>query len=154
MITVSRERLAQGYGRIHMMQPVHRTVLRGYDVIGLRPKGNRLTRWIAKRAWRWLNKGDHLKREEATEMKVDVVDLNEGKIIHALAAAVEIAEDEYRMNRRDLRLTIGRNIWLEVMNQPEAYNPIAFEYAESRTAMGVGVIIVPYMRGWAVVPWR
>jgi hypothetical protein len=154
MHTVSRETLAKGFGRIHMMEPLSRSVPRGYDVIGVEPKGNRLTRWIAARAWRWLDKGGHLKREAVADMAIDVVDLNEGKIVHALAAAVEIAEDEYRMNRRDLRLIIGRDIWLEVMNQPEAFSPIAFEYAESRTAMGVGVIIVPYMRGWAVVPWQ
>jgi len=155
MITVSREDLARGYGRIHMMQPVHRTVLRGYDVMDIEPKGNRLTRWIARRAWRWLDKGGHLKREAATDMEIDVVDLNGPEITATIREAIYIAEHEYRSSRQNLRLIIGRDLWTEVMNQPPAYEAIAFEYTDGgRRIDGVGVIIAPFMRGWAVVPWQ
>lgn len=148
----------------------NRRTLRLYDVLGLSPKGGRVRRWVARRMWLWLEKGKHLAHEPVETVEVVHVPIAAAPIIDAIRRALN---DAYRNNIPHERLLIvmGPSVWQEAkLTAPQhvftfdtgdalrvresAYNdhPSAPFVRHLDRILDVEVRVVPWIKGWAVVP--
>lgn len=157
----------------HVTQLVeNRTTLHLYDVLGLAPKGGRLRQWIARKAWRWLEKGKHLAREPVEIISVEHVPVSEKPIIEAIRRAIDNAYG-YRIPDEQLVVLMGPDVWQEAkLTAPRgcfsfdtgdllrvrdrSYNdhPDAPFVRHPDRILDVEVRVAPWVKGWVVVPPR
>lgn len=107
--------------------------------------------WLQRMAWRFLDRAGVLDQAYRPVEEVKRVQFNSQDFMTRLFKLKGVVED---FDREPTELIIGSQDFQELMVQKEINQPWGFstEYMHGKTMAGLNVRVIPWMRGFVVLP--